>query len=224
MCIRDSYNAKLPNLNKIISSKLNILHSNPQMKKKFPRGAIKPIYRRNPNLKEILSPSRFPKQQHNNKFVHNFCNRCDLCKNFLNKKSTFRCTVTGQVYRIRGTLSCNSKYVIYLITCQRPGCHQQYVGSAEDFKPRGRVHKSDNHLNNVRCGAAKHFNGNCKHATDGANGYFNIQIIEVLPPTQQNDEYLLRREQYWQAQLFTITHGMNSSEDWYSNNRKGYRK
>ena len=51
-----------------------------------------------------------------------------------------------------------------------------------------------------------------------------MQIIEVIPPNKCNDAYLLEREQYWQAQLFTISHGMNSPDDWFSTNRKGYRK
>ena len=35
---------------------------------------------------------------------------------------------------------------------------------------------------------------------------------------------LWSREKYWQAQLFTLTHGMNRTWDWDSSNRKGYRK
>ena len=192
------------------------------MKNKFPTGSIKPIYRRNPNLKEMLSPSRFPKTKQTIPFVANFCNQCDLCLNFIDQSSTFRCTATNQVYRVKGTVSCNITYVIYLITCKK--CFEQYVGSTDKFKPRIRVHKSDNNLNNVRCGVAKHMNGCCKHPVDGTNGNMKVQIIEVLPPNRRNDAEMLKREQYWQAQLFTITHGMNSYEDWFSNNRKGYRK
>ena len=32
------------------------------------------------------------------------------------------------------------------------------------------------------------------------------------------------KEKYWQAQHFTLSHGMSSTRDWYSTNRKGYRK
>ena len=194
------------------------------MLKLFPTGSIKTVYRRNPNLKEILSPSRFPKPKTQKpKFSSSFCNKCDLCVNFINKSSSFRCKATGVSYKIHGHVSCWSKYVIYLICCKL--CHEQYVGSTDNFKPRSRVHKSDN-LNNksTRCGVAKHFNGPCKDPHLGANANMEIQIIEVIPPNNCNDEYLLKREQYWQAQLFTISHGMNSREDWYSKNRKGYRK
>ena len=31
-------------------------------------------------------------------------------------------------------------------------------------------------------------------------------------------------EKYWQAKLFTLSHSMNSTSDWYSTNIKGYRR
>ena len=34
---------------------------------------------------------------------------------------------------------------------------------------------------------------------------------------------LWEREKYWQAQLFTLTHGLNSPNEWYAQNRRGYR-
>ena len=216
-----NFNPILPNLQKIINSQLNILYSDPEMKKKFPPGSLKTIYRRNPNLKEILSPSRFPKRKPDNKLVKQFCNRCDICNHYLDKSSQFRCTATGTNYNIKGKISCSSYYAIYLITCK--DCKKQYIGSTEKFKPRFRGHKSDNNKNNQRCGAAKHFNGSCKHPELGPNGNMKVQIIQCIPPPH-NDENLLKYEQYWQAQLFTFSHGLNSKEDWYSAKRKGYRR
>ena len=35
---------------------------------------------------------------------------------------------------------------------------------------------------------------------------------------------LWEREKYWQAQLFTLMHGLNSPNEWYAQNRRGYRK
>ena len=35
---------------------------------------------------------------------------------------------------------------------------------------------------------------------------------------------LRSREKYWQARLFTLTHGMNRTWGWVNSNRKGYRK
>jgi len=52
-----------------------------------------------------------------------------------------------------------------------------------------------------------------------------IQLIEQVSGGNYDLECKLwSREKFWQAQLFTLSHGMNSSWDWYSTNRKGYRK
>ena len=64
-------------------------------------------------------------------------------------------TVTAKYYKIKGTLSCNSVIVVYLITCQC--CKLQYVGSAITFKEIFRIHKSDINTGKKRRGAAKHF-------------------------------------------------------------------
>ena len=38
------------------------------------------------------------------------------------------------------------------------------------------------------------------------------------------EEVLWHRKKYWQNQLFTATHGMNSLTDLYCSKPKGYRK
>ena len=38
------------------------------------------------------------------------------------------------------------------------------------------------------------------------------------------DKMLWEREKYWQTQLFTVTHGLNSRNEWYAQNRRSYRK
>ena len=68
----------------------------------------------------------------------------------------FTSKVVGKTYFIKGDLSCNSKNVIYLITCDK--CKDEYMGSAVDFKPRSRVHKSDIKTKKERCGTSRHFN------------------------------------------------------------------
>ena len=38
------------------------------------------------------------------------------------------------------------------------------------------------------------------------------------------DKTLWEREIYWQAQLFTLTYGLKSPNEWYVKNRRGCRK
>ena len=68
--------------------------------------------------------------------------------------NTFKRTATGKYYKVKGTLSCNSVNVVYLITCQC--CKLQYAGSDITFKERFRVNKSDINTGKKRCGAAIH--------------------------------------------------------------------
>ena len=191
------------------------------MKEVFPEGTIKATYRRGKNMKEMISPSLFPITRQTTGSSISKCNRkCDICDNFLVFENFFISNATSRKYRIRGNLYCNSSNVIYLITCS--SCNKQYVGSAVKFKERFRLHKSDISTGKDRCGVGKHFLQKCNH---NQISNLKVQLIEQVDCNMQNrDSKLWMREKYWQAQLFTLTHGMNSSWDWYSTNRKGYRK
>ena len=70
-------------------------------------------------------------------------------------ENKFKYKVTGRMYSVRGSLSCNSPNVIYIISCQN--CGDQYVGTATDFKARFRIHKSDIKAKKDRCGTARRF-------------------------------------------------------------------
>ena len=137
--------------------------------------------------------------------------------------SSFICKVTNKKYHIKNDFDCNSMNVIYLISCTN--CNEQYVGSAIDFKKRFRIHKSDINTKKDRCGIARHFNDKCRHPQN-PSAFLKIQPIEQICVEDESklDETLWHREKYWQALLFTNSHGMNSLADLYSKKRKGYRK
>ena len=125
--------------------------------------------------------------------------------------------------QIRGDLICKSDNVIYLISCKK--CKKQHVGSAYErkLKPRFRFHKSDINTGKVRSGVAKHFLNN----VTGINKLENVEVQFIEEVKEDNYDFegkLWSKEKYWQAQLCTLTHGMNSSWDWFSSNKKGYRK
>ena len=70
---------------------------------------------------------------------------------------------------------------------------------------------------------AKHFLTKCTN--DNKIEKLEVQLIEqVLDGNYDLEGRLWCREKYWQAQLFTLSHGMNSAWGWYRTNRKGYRK
>ena len=89
----------------------------------------------------------------------------------------FSFNLTGKTYFIKGDPSCNSKNVIYLITCDK--CQDEYIGSAVAFKLCSRAHKSDIKTKKERCGTSRHFNEKCLCSTSPF-GYVKVQIIEQV--------------------------------------------
>ena len=81
--------------------------------------------------------------------------------------NTFKCKATGQYYKVKGTLSCNSVNVVYLITCQC--CKLQYVGSVITFKESFHIHKRDINTGKRRWNLAKLFLKYCTSEVKFAN-------------------------------------------------------
>ena len=150
--------------------------------------------------------------------------KCDISKNFLLACFDFTCFATKQKYKMKGILKCDSRNVIYLIACKY--CGLQYVGPATGFKERFRIHKSDIKTGKVKCAVANHLLNVC-HFSGSKFEYLQVQLIEKKVSIQ-NDDYIDRvlreREKYWQAQLFTLSHGLNNPNERYALNRRGYRK
>ena len=171
----------------------------------------------------MLAPSSCPKSVNSQVNIITPYNSCDTDKHYLVAERKFTSKVTGKTYFIKGDLSCNSKNVIYLITCDK--CKDEYIGSAVDFKPRFRVQKSDIKTKKERCGTSRHFNEKCLCSTS-LFGYVKVQIIEqVFSEDPSNiEEMRWYRERYLQSQLLAVTRGMNSINDLYCKKRKGYRK
>ena len=106
--------------------------------------------------------------------------------------------------KITSVLHCNCNNVIYLIACKN--CLEQYIGSATNIKNRFRVRKSDINDSNIF-------------------QFLSVQIIEqVYGNATDIAEILWHRRNYWQSQLFTATHGMNSLRYLCCYKRKEYRK
>ena len=118
-------------------------------------------------------------------------------------------------------MSYNSSNVIYLISCKN--CEDQYIGSAIDFKARIRINKSNIKTKKDRCGTARHFNNKCSDVQN-PHRFLQVQLIESVVSDLDLENKLWEREKYWQCQLFTNTHGMNSVSDLYASKRKGCRK
>ena len=77
------YNPMLPNIKTIFKRYLPVLHSKQEMLGIFPENTINVTYKRNKNLKELISPSLIPKIiRENNCSIDKCSRRCDICKKF----------------------------------------------------------------------------------------------------------------------------------------------
>ena len=74
-----------------------------------------------------------------------------------------------------------------------------------------------------RCGTARHFNNKCSD-NNNPHEFLQVQLIESVISDYDLEGKLWEREKYWQCQLFTNTHGMNSVSDLYSSKGKGCRE
>ena len=217
-----TYNPALSNIRNIIQNNLSILHTDENMKKIFSSKFIKTLYRREKNLKEILSPSLFPAKPKNSASCIIFCKKCGICKNYLITNNKFKCKVTGRFYNVRGNLYCNSINVIYWISCKN--CEDQYIGSGIDFKARFRTHKSDIKTKKDSCGTSRHFNSKCPDVQN-PHRFLQVQLIESVVSDLDPENKLREKEKYWQCQLFTNTHGMNSVSNLYAGKKnRMYKK
>ena len=169
-----TYNPSLPKIDGIIRKHLPLLRSDDSLKKLFPANIFRTIFKRNENLKEILAPSKHPNPKNSRRNSITSCNKWDICKNYMVFDRTFRCTVMGKVYYIKGEMNCESSNIIYFITCMK--CLGRYFGSAINFKSRFRIHKSDIKTKKYRCGTARHFNNKC---CDSSNSFVYLRVLLI---------------------------------------------
>ena len=110
----------------------------------------------------------------------------------LKEGKEFESSYTGLAYKIRHHLTCKSKYVVYLVTCQL--CLKQYVGKTTQFMhTRHTGHRSE--IENQTSELGEHF-----HRCGVEN--LSLQIIDCV--RQGEDETLSVLEGYWQNVLATF--------------------
>ena len=124
--------------------------------------------------------------------------RCATCRIHLNRSSMFRSNypLNKTTYVIRHTFSCQSKNIVYLISCAK--CKKQYVGSTtQQLNTRINHHRSSI-LNKKSTYIHKHFNLPDHHIT-----HLRVQPIDTTSPPDSSVQDLRKLESFWIATLRT---------------------
>ena len=100
-------------MNTLIQKHLPLRHSDNNLKTLFPTETFNVVYRRNKNLKALLTFFLFPISRRKNYSCVTSCNTCDICENYIVFSSTFVCTVTGKKYYVRSNVIRNSTNVTW---------------------------------------------------------------------------------------------------------------
>ena len=182
------------------------------MKKIFPKQPSI-VYHQAPNLKQRLTKSRLRELPFQNmedvveevpgcfRFEHQGRGRsCETCP-ILCVSHQFTSNYTRRTYKMRHRLNCKSNFVIYLVSCQKPGCLSQYVGSTtKTMMERHRGHRQE--IRDRSSPLGQHFS-ECRYRS------FSLQIIDCV--REGEEDGLRRAEGFWQHNLacFAETGGIN---------------
>ena len=178
------------------------------------------VTRQTPSLKRILTSSRFKELPYTEcddlndlpagcyKHIGRGHGGCHLCQR-LKEGTMFKSTYTQLTYKIRYRLTCKSKYVCYLVTCDQ--CQKQYVGSTTIH-----MHKRHNlHGEEVR----KESTPLGRHFSLCGMANMSIQIIDCVK--EGEEEALRYLEGVWQNRLATFdVHGNLNTRNEMVNHRR----
>lgn len=213
------YSSQYKDICQIVRKHFPILLSDPALHNVVGDG-IKCVSRRAPRLGQKLSPSLFSSIPHpvdswlstkgSYRCGHN---RCTCCK-VMQISKTFLSYATQRSYNILSYINCNTKWVIYLISCTT--CKLQYVGcTGQHLKERIRRHIYDIPYTPDRNVSAASMHFACVHG--GNFETMTVQGIErVSLPIRGGDlrRLLLNQEAYWIFALKTrVPSGLNKRHD-----------
>ena len=216
------YNPSLPDMTRIVKKHLPILDLHPHTLELF-SNKIFISFKIENSIKDILTNSRlksYPPQHYITEDQEDSglgcvsCDSCKLCKLYLKPSIVASSYNTSSTFPIKGTVSCSSHYVIYLV--KDIICNIDYIGYSEDIKHRWANHKSHIKRFVKSCELATHIN----QATDAhildrssqsaydSNLRSQLEIVlleEVdIDPTWNKEKIVKKlqaREHHWQCNL-----------------------
>ena len=135
--------------------------------------------------------------------------RCQICKSHTISEPFIKSNTNSSVFPIKHHITCNSKNVIYVISCSK--CGVQYTGqTTTSLRIRFNNHKSSIRRNDPSQTVAVHFNS----ADHNGISDVRIQGVEIVVASQLN-----ARESAWIWNLGShkISGGLNDKETFLQN-------
>ena len=152
------YDPRLPSVNNIIKKHYRSMIEDPKMKEVFPDPPLI-AYRRQKNIRQYLIRAKVPPDVRRPKRKlpgMKKCNSCVYC-HYIMTGDHVKFTATKYIHQITTQITCNTRNLIYLITCLK--CLMQYVGETDRrLKDRFLEHQGyvrNKHLNKA---TGEHFN------------------------------------------------------------------
>ena len=206
-----TYHPKLNNLGKLLKNLQLFLYSDNEVQRVFSPAPIV-SYRSARKIKDYIVRSKFYPIER--KVGSSRCGnpRCQVCAS-MQVTDTSSSFVTKSACKINHNFNCNSKCLIYLLSCKT--CGKQYTGKTVDkFRSRWKNYKTD---------ARKAASGNiesCKQQflqnhflQDDHHGFLEDVEVTLIDKTQASDP--TKREYYWMGTLKTLyPDGLNLESDY----------
>ncbi len=189
----------------------HIVESDPRLKKCFDKPP-RLVYKKTPNRRNILFRSDLKPAPHFlNKIPHgNYrCGNCQQC-NITYKTLTFTHPHTAKSFKIRGTISCKTANVIYLLRCP---CGLCYVGkTSRPLKNRISEHRCAIRHRDPKSPVAQHF-ANSRHSVSTLQ-HIGIEVVKCPRRGGDINILILQREAFWIFTLDTLSpRGLNEDFD-----------
>ena len=217
-----TYHPGLPNTGRVLRELHPLLHISEKCKRAV-RDVPMMAFRQPKSLKDYLFRAKLrplDRSTEDNRGTQKCSsNRRAVC-DYLIEGDSFSSKVTGTSYAINHRLDCNSRNVVYLVSCKV--CGLQYVGSTTSkFRLRFNNHKSRLRAHSKMSDANK-MGDDLIYRHFYSQGHHGLQDVTIQLIDRVNaKEDLIIKEGQWAYRLSSLTpDGLNESDFFFSQNRR----
>ena len=186
-----THNPNNPNLFPIIKSMLPLLCASERMKTSIKNTKLINSKRAPNNLKKMLTRARFVLHEKEGPKITKCSNSlCGTCAHLQDGVSKIKLNKAKITFKIKEKMTCETKDVIYLITCN--GCGKQYIGETQSLRERVTLHNEQmKHPQYRHLYVSKHIS-RCAYARR-----IKYKICPIFKLKRQNRTLKQVKEQYF---------------------------